>query len=89
MRNVRTTTSIPAHSLKKGDIVILAATELVVKGHPIVDGAVVKAELEYLGSIVRDEVGNTIIPSTISHHSWPCNGPVTILVGGNSGGSGA
>lgn len=91
MNKDRTTTTIPAHSLKKGDVVILFGKELLVKEHPIhtvskAFGAVVKAQLVFLDSIVKNAAGN-IVQETHRGAEWGQNDSVEILVGGNSGGS--
>lgn len=71
------TTTMPAGSIKRGDIVILTATELFVALHPRLDtvAGTVTFVLQYLptGKMIWCKCGR--------------NDPIKILLGGNSGGT--
>ncbi len=71
------TTTMPAGSIKRGDIVILTATQLFVALHPRLDSnaGTVTFVLEYLPT------------GKISRHQCDRNDPIEILLGGNSGGT--
>ena len=69
-------TTLNAHSLKKGDTIILTATELHLYRHPQRLGDEVELFMEFLG------------PGHRHSQKFPINTPVPVLVGGNGlGGS--
>ena len=87
MRKGITTTTIPAHSLKKGDIVVKFSGHYAVTVHPSLLDNDVEIEMEYHKDRVICDMSGSIKYYGHRHtETVSKNEMLTILVGGNTGG---
>jgi hypothetical protein len=82
-----TTTTVLAHSLKKGDMVVKFSGTYAVIAHPSLIGTDVEFELEYVKDRVIDDRNGSIKYYGHRHtETATMNEAIKILVGGNAGG---